>query len=156
MAIVKELVGNNIRFLANLGQAQCGACLAGLGASPGWISKSPKPGASALRLDSDAEAVGYRIALNLAGVGGWFGQGDLRVDQLRNRIRLMLIQYLIGIRMLGHSIRLYVLDLQYLHLVQQSPCLGVLLSKEHDKRSADISDVPILISYSNSAFALLN
>jgi hypothetical protein len=27
--------------------------LAGLGASPGWFSKSPKPGASALRLDFD-------------------------------------------------------------------------------------------------------
>ena len=37
-----------------------GLNLAGLGASPGWISKSLKPWASALRLDSDAETVGYR------------------------------------------------------------------------------------------------
>ncbi len=31
--------------------------LAGLGASPGWISKSPKPGASALRLVSKHMAI---------------------------------------------------------------------------------------------------
>ncbi len=58
--IFKEPAGNNIRFLANRGQANCGSYLAGLGASSGWYSKSPKPGASALRLDSDAEAVGSR------------------------------------------------------------------------------------------------
>ena len=36
--------------------------LAGLGTSPGCFSKSLKPGASVLRLDSNAEIVGYRPA----------------------------------------------------------------------------------------------
>ena len=34
-----------------------GCCLAGLGASPGWVSKSKKPGASVLRLDSIPETL---------------------------------------------------------------------------------------------------
>ena len=37
-------------FQANIGKAHRGGCLACLGDSHGWISKSQKPGASALRL----------------------------------------------------------------------------------------------------------
>jgi len=40
-------------FKANRGLSPCGFFLAGLGASPGWFSKSPKPWAIALRLDFD-------------------------------------------------------------------------------------------------------
>ena len=60
-------------FKANLGLSPCGFFLAALGASPGWFSKSPKPGASALRLDSNAEIQAF--ALHLAGLDariGWF------------------------------------------------------------------------------------
>jgi hypothetical protein len=56
---MKEQAGNKFRFLANLGQAECGSCLAGVGAGSGWFSTSRKPGAIALRLDSDQETEGY-------------------------------------------------------------------------------------------------
>ena len=47
-------------FQANIGKAHRGGCLADLGDSHGWISKSQKPGASALRLDSIAGNRGDR------------------------------------------------------------------------------------------------
>ena len=40
-------------FQANRGLSPCGFLLAGLGASPGWFSKSPNPWSIALRLDVD-------------------------------------------------------------------------------------------------------
>ncbi len=54
-----DQAGNKSRFLANLGQADHGCCLAGLGASPGWFSKTLKPWAIALRLDGLGASLGW-------------------------------------------------------------------------------------------------